>query len=153
VREIDGVTGLSFAVWAPSARSVSVVGDFNSWDGRLHPMRSIGSSGIWELFLPAVEPGARYKFEILAQSGEIRLKADPLAFATELPLLTASVVHQRQHKWNDGAWLQERRTQDPHGSSSAPLAVDLSPDFRSSRAHVAGCGGVIARCGAGFRGL
>ena len=77
VREHQGSRGTAFAVWAPSARSVSVVGDFNSWDGRLHPMRSLGSSGVWELFLPDVEPGARYKYEILTQTGEIRLKADP----------------------------------------------------------------------------
>ena len=69
-----------------------MVGDFNSWDGRLHPMRSLGSSGIWELFVPGVESGSRYKFEILTQAGDIRLKADPLAFATELPPQTASVV-------------------------------------------------------------
>ena len=66
VTEVDGVTGTAFAVWAPSARAVSVVGDFNYWDGRIHPMRSLGSSGIWELFLPGVGDGARYKYEILA---------------------------------------------------------------------------------------
>src|SRR5436190_5771316 len=85
VREIDGVRGTAFAVWAPSARAVSVVGDFNFWDGRIHPMRSLGSSGIWEVFLPGVGQGAVYKFEILAPDGEIRLKADPVAFATEPP--------------------------------------------------------------------
>jgi 1,4-alpha-glucan branching enzyme len=132
VREIDDVTGVSFAVCAPSARSVSVVGDFNSWDGRLHPMRSMGSSGIWELFLPAVEPGARYKYEILAPGGEIRLKADPVAFATELPPLTASVVHQRRHKWNDAAWLQERRTQDPQQGPMSIYEVHLGSWRRNS---------------------
>ena len=70
VRELDGVQGTSFAVWAPAARSVSVVGDFNFWDGRLHMMRALGGSGIWELFVPAVGDGARYKFELRAQSGE-----------------------------------------------------------------------------------
>jgi 1,4-alpha-glucan branching enzyme len=74
------VAGTSFAVWAPAARSVSVVGDFNLWDGRLHPMRSLGASGIWEIFLPGVGPGARYKFEIRAPGGELRLRADPFAF-------------------------------------------------------------------------
>ncbi len=77
VREVDGVAGTAFAVWAPSARAVSVVGDFNYWDGRIHPMRSLGASGVWELFLPGVGAGARYKYEILAPDGEIRLKADP----------------------------------------------------------------------------
>ena len=108
VREHEGVRGAAFAVWAPSARSVSIVGDFNSWDGRLNPMRSLGSSGIWELFLPGVEAGARYKYEILTQAGDIRLKADPLAFAAEMPPQTASVVHESRHTWNDAAWLAER---------------------------------------------
>ena len=109
VTEVDGVTGTAFAVWAPSARAVSVVGDFNYWDGRLHPMRTLGSSGIWELFLPGVEPGAHYKYEILAPDGEIRLKADPIAFETEIPPKTASVVHDPQHVWADEEWLSARR--------------------------------------------
>jgi 1,4-alpha-glucan branching enzyme len=102
------VRGTAFAVWAPSARSVSVVGDFNSWDGRLNPMRALGSSGIWELFLPGAGSGANYKFEILTQAGEIRLKADPLAFATELPPKTASMVFESHHEWTDGEWLAAR---------------------------------------------
>src|ERR687886_828747 len=106
VREVDGVRGTAFAVWAPSARAVSVVGDFNYWDGRLHPMRSMGASGVWELFLPGVGPGARYKYEILAPDGEIRLKADPLAFETEVPPKTASVVSVSEHEWTDAEWLE-----------------------------------------------
>src|SRR5206468_3678414 len=94
VREMEGVRGTAFAVWAPSARAVSVVGDFNYWDGRMHPLRSLGSSGIWELFLPGVAPGARYKYELIAPDGEIRLKADPVAFQTEVPPKTASVVRR-----------------------------------------------------------
>ena len=78
------------------ARAVSVVGDFNYWDGRIHPMRTLGSSGIWELFLPGVGDGAHYKYEILAPDGEIRLKADPVAFETEVPPKTAAVVHDPQ---------------------------------------------------------
>jgi 1,4-alpha-glucan branching enzyme len=109
VIEHQGVRGTTFAVWAPSARSVSVVGDFNSWDGRLHPMRSLGSSGIWELFLPGVYSGAFYKFEILTQQGEIRLKADPVAFATEVPPKTASMVYESHHEWDDAEWLERRR--------------------------------------------
>ena len=119
VLELEGVRGTAFAVWAPSAKSVSVVGDFNYWDGRMHPMRSLGSSGIWEVFLPGVEPGSRYKFEILAQDGEIRLKADPMAFETEVPPKTASVVHEPQHEWADEEWLRARRQSDPlHGPIS-----------------------------------
>ena len=112
VREIDGVVGTAFAVWAPNARSVSVVGDFNSWDGRLHPMRSLGSSGIWELFVPGVEDGAKYKFELRTQDGQLRIKADPLAFRTEVPPANASIVHRSQHEWADAEWLEERRERD-----------------------------------------
>jgi 1,4-alpha-glucan branching enzyme len=108
VREIDGVTGTAFAVWAPNARSVAVVGDFNSWDGRLHPMRSLGSSGIWELFVPGVESGHKYKYEIRTQDGRLRIKADPVAFATEVPPANASIVHRPRHEWADEAWLQAR---------------------------------------------
>ena len=104
----QGVRGTAFAVWAPSARAVSVVGDFNSWDGRLHPMRSLGSSGIWELFLPDVESGAHYKYEIITPGGELRLKADPLAFAAEVPPDTASVVFESTHEWADREWLRAR---------------------------------------------
>ncbi len=112
VVEHQGVRGTAFAVWAPSARSVSVVGDFNSWDGRLHPMRSLGSSGVWELFLPGVGAGTNYKYEILAQSGEIRLKADPVAFATEVPPKTASVVFDPEHVWGDADWVDRRTVTD-----------------------------------------
>jgi 1,4-alpha-glucan branching enzyme len=108
VREHEGSLGTAFAVWAPAARAVSVVGDFNSWDGRLHAMRSLGSSGIWELFLPGVEPSARYKYEILTPDGELNLKADPYAFETELPPRTASVVFEPHHSWTDRPWLERR---------------------------------------------
>ena len=109
VREHEGVSGTAFAVWAPSARTVSVVGDFNSWDGRLHHMRSLGSSGIWELFLPGVGDGARYKFEIRGADGGVVMKADPYAFATEHPPQTSSVVHTPAHAWADAEWLAARR--------------------------------------------
>jgi 1,4-alpha-glucan branching enzyme len=108
VREVNGVVGTAFAVWAPNARSVSVVGDFNSWDGRLHPMRSLGSSGIWELFVPDVADGTKYKFEIRTQDGRLRIKADPHAFATEVPPANASIVHTARHEWADEDWLQRR---------------------------------------------
>jgi 1,4-alpha-glucan branching enzyme len=112
VREHQGATGTSFAVWAPTARSVRVVGDFNGWDGRLHAMRSLGSSGVWEIFLPDVGAGALYKFEILTQQGALRLKADPMAFAAEHPPGTNSVVVESSHEWQDEAWLEERRRAD-----------------------------------------
>ncbi|CAN5262541.1 1,4-alpha-glucan branching protein GlgB [soil metagenome] len=103
-----GVEGTSFAVWAPNARSVRVVGDFNLWDGRLNPARSLGSSGVWELFVPGVGPGAHYKFEILTAAGHLTVKADPLAFATEVPPATASVVAGSSHRWADEPWLAQR---------------------------------------------
>ena len=131
VRELEGVTGTAFAVWAPSARGVSVVGDFNSWDGRLHVMRSLGSSGIWELFVPAVEPGAHYKFEIRGADGELHLKADPFAFRAEVPPLTASIVHRPGHAWADGAWLTERRASDPQLQPISVYEVHLGSWRRS----------------------
>src|SRR5207253_5187107 len=120
VRELDGVLGTAFAVWAPNARGVSVVGDFNSWDGRLHPMRTLGSSGIWELFIPDIEPGASYKFEVRGADGVVRLKADPVAFRTELPPKTASIVFRPEHEWNDADWFETLRPAVPH---SAPMSI------------------------------
>ena len=118
--EVEGVAGTSFAVWAPNARAVSVVGDFNLWDGRLNPMRSLGSSGIWELFVPGVEPGATYKFELRTATGELRLKADPYAFEAEVPPETASVVSRSEFEWSDAEWVAARRAQEPlHG----PLSI------------------------------
>jgi len=116
VMEHQGVRGSAFAVWAPSAREVRVVGDFNHWDGRVHPMRSLGASGVWELFIPGVESGARYKYEIFARDGELRLKADPYAFAAEAPPKTASVVFESSHEWNDTGW----RRRDP---LAAPISI------------------------------
>ncbi|MBV8987521.1 MAG: 1,4-alpha-glucan branching protein GlgB [Solirubrobacterales bacterium] len=115
VRDHEGVRGTAFAVWAPAAHAVSVVGDFNSWDGRLHAMRSLGATGIWELFLPGVEPGARYKYELLTANGQLTLKADPYAFATEVPPQTASVVFTPQHDWSrpDLEWLRRRGERRP----------------------------------------
>jgi len=103
-RSHQGVEGTSFALWAPNARSVRVVGDFNLWDGRLHAMRSLGSSGIWEIFLPGVGPGERYKFEILTAAGHLTLKADPMAFAAVEPPGTDSIVAQSAHVWGDDTW-------------------------------------------------
>ena len=110
--DVDGVAGTSFAVWAPNARSIRVVGDFNSWDGRLHPLRMLGSSGIWEIFLPEVGPGAYYKYEIVTAQGDLVTRADPYAFATEEPPGTASRVFSSRHVWGDNAWLESRGQRD-----------------------------------------
>ncbi|MDC0706894.1 1,4-alpha-glucan branching protein GlgB [Stigmatella sp. ncwal1] len=111
----NGVAGVSFAAWAPTAAGVSVVGDFNGWDGRLHPMRRMGASGIWELFIPEVGEGTRYKFEIRPNHGGAPLlKADPFAFRTEVPPATASVVHALNHfSWTDTQWLSTRSQGEP----------------------------------------
>ncbi|RZA05658.1 MAG: 1,4-alpha-glucan branching enzyme, partial [Proteobacteria bacterium] len=107
--EIDGVQGTRFAVWAPNAKRVSVVGDFNVWDGRRHPMRQRFPSGVWELFIPALQPGEPYKYEILGQHGILPLKADPIALCTELLPSTASrVAKPMQFAWDDDAWLDAR---------------------------------------------
>jgi|CZKW01.1.fsa_nt_gi 1,4-alpha-glucan branching enzyme len=112
VRVHQGASGTSFAVWAPSAQAVRVVGDFNGWDGRIHPMRVLGSSGVWEIFVPEVGPGAHYKFEVVSQHGHVSLRADPFAFATEVPPATASVVAQSSYEWQDAAWFAHRETTD-----------------------------------------
>ncbi len=107
---VKGVAGINFAVWAPNARRVSVVGGFNHWDGRRHPMRLRPGSGIWELFVPGLGEGDLYKFEILARNGNLFLKIDPFAFHTEVPPGTASVVYERagKHVWRDGEWMERR---------------------------------------------
>ena len=114
------VRGTAFAVWAPNAHAVRVVGDFNGWDGRGHAMRSLGESGVWELFVPGVGAGARYKFQVLQSDGTWKDKADPLAKSAEVPPATASVVAESAHEWRDEAWMTARREADPH---NGPLSV------------------------------
>ncbi len=108
----DGVQGTAFSVWAPNARRVSVIGDFCNWDGRLYPMRSLGSSGVWELFIPGIQMGSLYKFEIKTEQGDLREKTDPMARRMELPPLQASIVHDDHHEWRDHDWLEERSKRD-----------------------------------------
>ncbi len=109
----QGVAGCSFAVWAPNARSVRVVGDFNSWDGRIHAMRMLGSSGVWEIFVPGVGAGVRYKFEVLTADGGLALRADPFAFQCELRPATASVATAPAHEWQDQEWIARRSATNP----------------------------------------
>jgi 1,4-alpha-glucan branching enzyme len=108
--ELDGT---SFAVWAPNARGVRLIGDFNHWDGKAHPMRSLGSSGVWELFMPGAGNGARYKFEIRGQDGSWHRKADPMAAFAEVPPATASVVFESGFDWSDQGWMAARARRDP----------------------------------------
>ncbi len=120
LREVHGSNGVHFAVWAPGARRVSVVGDFNGWDGRVHPMRLHPGNGIWEIFIPGLGEGTLYKFEVLPQWGPPVLKADPFAFGFELPPRTASVVTDLTYQWGDDAWMAERGTKH---AVDAPLAI------------------------------
>jgi 1,4-alpha-glucan branching enzyme len=108
--EIDGVSGVRFAVWAPNAERVSVVGEFNNWDGRLHPMRSHGSNGVWELFLPEISAHALYRYEIRNRdTGEILTKTDPYAQGYEMrPGTAALVTPTNEHKWQDAEWMKQR---------------------------------------------
>lgn len=112
--ERSGVTGVNFVVWAPNAMRVSVVGDFNGWDGRRHPMQTRGGTGLWELFIPDLGEGQRYKYEIRPRDSDVSLlKADPYAAQGELRPNTASIVRDlSKYRWNDGAWMEARRTAD-----------------------------------------
>ena len=102
--------GVHFAVWSPNAKRLSVVGDFNAWDGRRHPMRSLGASGVWEIFIPGLAVGEKYKFEILSRYGEVLLKSDPFGFAFELPPQNASVVAAPAYEWKDTEWMRTRES-------------------------------------------
>jgi 1,4-alpha-glucan branching enzyme len=118
----NGVTGTRFAVWAPNARRVSVVGSFNRWDGRCHPMRHHPASGIWEMFIPRIGAGTLYKYEILGPQGHVLpLKADPVASAAQPPPATASVVVDDRFRWTDHAWVEDRRL--PSGKTDAPMSI------------------------------
>src|SRR2546428_13612 len=119
---VDDVAGVRFAVWAPNALRVSVVGDFNGWDGRRHPMRSRGATGLWELFIPDIPEGSNYKYEIRPRDHDVPfLKADPYAFAAELRPKTASIVRDiSRHRWGDQHWMAARANRDP---LSGPLSI------------------------------
>ncbi len=113
LRDVDGHVGVNFAVWAPNAQSVQVVGDFNHWDGRSHCMQKSSPSGIWELFVPNTGAGMRYKFRMRTQDGQIVDKTDPFGVYAELPPRTASVVQPLdQYSWNDNPWMERRRSEN-----------------------------------------
>ncbi len=120
-RNHQGVDGVSFSLWAPNAERVSLVGDFNQWDGLRTPMRSLGESGIWEIFIPKMTAGTVYKYEIRTKSGDLRLKSDPLAFSMELRPQTAAIVFdQNNFDWNDKEWEKQRAARQ---AADAPLAI------------------------------
>ena len=131
-RTHEGATGVSFAVWAPNARSVRIVGDFDRWDGRLLPMRSMGNSGVWELFIPGIGSGELYKFEILGADGKLRLKADPFAFAMQVRPETASRVWDSSvYPWTDTEWMQQRDARNPYTSPMSATEVHLGSWMRN----------------------
>jgi len=136
VRTIAGVRGVSFAVWAPNARRVSVVGEFCNWDGRVFPMRLLGSSGVWELFIPGLQEGALYKFELLTREGAIRLKTDPFAAKMEQPPGNASIVQlEDSYVWRDSLWVETRRDTDPLHEPMSIYEVHLGSWARVPEDH------------------
>ncbi|MBU6410467.1 MAG: 1,4-alpha-glucan branching enzyme, partial [Verrucomicrobia bacterium] len=136
LRVMDGVAGASFAVWAPNARRVSVVGDFNHWDGRFHPMRLLGASGVWEIFVPGVGQGAHYKFEVCDAHGKVQLKADPFGFFFEVAPKNAAIVwDNKKFRWTDGAWMRQRRRRDPLRSPVSIYEVHLGSWQKKSAAE------------------
>ncbi|WP_369273487.1 1,4-alpha-glucan branching enzyme [Streptomyces sp. R11] len=116
----QGVTGTRFTVWAPNALGVSLAGTFNFWDGTGYPLRSLGGTGVWELFVPGIGEGELYKFEITRPDGSKTLRADPMARRTEAPPNTSSIVHASQHEWGDAQWLARRGSVPTH---EAPFSV------------------------------
>nr|WP_223280871.1 1,4-alpha-glucan branching enzyme [Streptomyces sp. San01] len=125
----EGVAGTRFTVWAPNAQGVRVAGDFTYWDGTQYPMRSLGASGVWELFLPGIGEGARYKFEITSRHGDRFLKADPMARRTEVPPDTASVVTVSRYEWGDAGWMTHRGDTPVHKAPFSVYEVHL-PSWR-----------------------
>lgn len=126
LRNIDGIEGVSFAVWAPNAVRVSVVGDFNNWDGRRHQMRMLGSSGVWEIFIPRLREGEKYKFEIKAKNGDIFLKTDPFGFFFELKPKNAAIVWDiHKYKWKDRKWMKKREKKQYHTEAMSIYEVNL----------------------------
>jgi 1,4-alpha-glucan branching enzyme len=130
-REMEGVKGTAFAVWAPNAKRVSVIGDFNRWDGRIMPMRSMGSSGIWEIFVPGIQQGDLYKYEIKTSGGDLRIKTDPMAFSMELRPGTATRVwNVDSYEWNDRSWMEGRAKRDTFSNPMNIYEVHLGSWLR-----------------------
>jgi len=123
-RVIDGVCGYAFSVWAPNAHRVSIVGDFNQWDGRVHPMRN--HNGIWEIFIPHIGSGEHYKFEMIGSGGNLFTKSDPFAFFSQHGPQTASITYDLdQYQWQDDSWMTRRAQADPYHSPMSIYEVHL----------------------------
>ena len=126
--ESGALLGTAFSVWAPNAQAVSLIGDHNFWDRNSHQMHRLGSSGIWEIFVADISAGTKYKFAVCGIDGRWVDHADPMARATEIPPLTASVVEETSYQWNDHAWIDQR-------SQFQPWPGILIPTFHSTQ-HV-----------------
>jgi len=136
LRTLEGIAGTSFAVWAPNAQRVSVVGDFNGWDGRRHMMRSLGGSGIWEIFVPGVTEGTHYKFEIRGPHGDVFLKTDPYGFFAQHDLRTACMVTDLdRYGWSDSAWMAARARRDGYAEPMSVYEVHLGSWRRRPEDH------------------
>lgn len=133
VREIDGVKGVDFAVWAPDAIRVSVVGDFNQWDGRRHPMERLGDSGIFELFIPELDAGEIYKYEIRMRNRDVKLKSDPYGNQMEYRPNNASIVADMDFEWNDGKWMEERKKTNTKVLPMSVLEIHLGSFYKPDR--------------------
>jgi len=135
-REVEGILGTAFAVWAPNAQRVSVVGDFNGWDGRRHMLRQLAGSGIWDIFVPDVQQGEHYKFEIRGKDGDVFLKTDPYAFYAQHDLRTACMVTDLgNYQWNDEDWMNARMRRDHYASPMSVYEVHLGSWRRKSEDH------------------
>ena len=120
---LDG--GVAFAVWAPNAAKVSVVGEWNDWEGRADPMKQRGVSGIWEATVPEAQEGALYRYELTTGDGHLLLKSDPYAFAAEKPPGNASRIFRSRYEWGDDAWLERRRTAEAYNGPMSIYEVHL----------------------------
>ncbi len=136
LKTIQGIKGAAFALWAPNAQRVSVVGDFNIWDGRRHMMRALGNSGIWEIFIPGVNEGDHYKYELRGVHGEILLKTDPYGFYAQHDLRTACMVTDlNRFQWKDAAWMERRSKRDPYAEPMSVYEVHLGSWRRKPEDH------------------
>lgn len=121
IKEHQGILGVNFAVWAPNAASVSLIGDFNNWDGLAHPMRGIGDTGVWEIFMPGLSGGVKYKFEVVTKSGEKKIKSDPVAHFAEIRPMTSSIVYDvNSYEWTDQKWFETRKK---YRHKRAPVSI------------------------------
>ncbi|NJN01771.1 MAG: 1,4-alpha-glucan branching protein GlgB [Leptolyngbyaceae cyanobacterium RM1_1_2] len=141
--EIEGVQGVYFAVWAPNAYNISIVGDFNSWDGRKHQMRMI-DSGVWDLFIPEVGVGQKYKYEIKNEQGHLYYKSDPYGFQQEIRPATASVVSDLSYTWQDADWMEQRRHSDPQTQPISVYEVHLGSWLHDSLENPPEAGDAVA---------